>query len=122
MWKLISALTVIILTAPVLQGEEIAKLEVTPVHQFAPGVVTYKLRIVAHKDNFAYCLGWVSDDSSTPLRRSCKEINGQHTPALILERFKDMPAGDYEGFAQIFRVPNRLAGEVIATFRVIGDL
>jgi hypothetical protein len=89
--------------------------EVTPTQQQAYGHVFYKIRIDKHPDNFLLCYGY---DSGADAKYSCQPLNGANTPLLIQEEYLSLPAGDYEAFVELYRVPNRLVSKITHPFTV----
>ena len=92
-------------------------LSVTPAHQFAPGIVTLKIRIPKNYLNAGVCFGFVG-----PLleRWSCQEINGQYHPTIMLQTYTGVPEGDYIGLARLHQTPSRVS-EARTSFIVLSN-
>ena len=94
-------------------------LQITPAQQFAPGIVSYRIQILPHRDNFWFCMGW---DNITTLksRTSCQQLNGIYSPRVFYQEYKGLAEGCYRGFVDVYRTPNYRAATATHLFR-IGD-
>lgn len=92
-------------------------LQVSPAQQFAPGIVSYRIWILPHRDNFWFCMGW---DNPTTLksRTSCQQLNGIYSPRVIYQDYRNLAPGLYRGFVDLYRVPNYRAHTATQTFQV----
>ena len=93
-------------------------LQIIPAQQFAPGIVSYRIHILPHRDNFWFCMGW---DNITTLksRTSCQQLNGIYSPRVFYQDYRDLTAGPYHGFVQLYRTPNYLVHTAVHPFNVI---
>ena len=104
------------------ESQDVVKLEATPNVQWEPGKIKLKVTIQPHRDNIQYCVGYTySEDPPElqPLRRSCQQLNGIYTPRVYWIEYKGILPGEYFAFAEVIRVPNRLASRVQANFVVM---
>ena len=99
-------------TAPALA------LHIQLLYQLAPGHVAYRIAIAPHRDNYWFCMGW---DNTTTLkgRTSCQQLNGIYSPRVFYQDYRDLAAGSYHGFVQLYRTPNYLAHTAVHPFNVI---
>lgn len=97
-------------------AEPVITLTITPTQQFAPGTITLKMRVPRDHQNFQLCFGFESDYIT---RSSCMLWDGSNAPLVQWQEYRNLPAGQYEAFAQLWRVPNRLAGQAKAQFNVL---
>ena len=93
-------------------------LQITPAQQFAPGIVSYRIHILPHRDNFWFCMGW--DNLTTKKSRtSCQQLQGIYEPRVFYQDYRDLAAGPYQGFVQLYRTPSYLAHTAVHPFNVI---
>ena len=104
-------------------SEDVVSLKVTfDKSNTAPATPTFKIAISPHKDNIHYCWGFVSNDAVVMYRRSCQQLNGIYSPIVIWQEYKNLGSGTYKAFVEIYRVPNRKAGESTFNFRILPAL
>jgi len=92
----------------------------TPEQQWSPGKIHLKITLLPDRDNIQLCVGYRNlDDASAST--SCKQLTGQYTPKIHLYDYKNLTPGEYEAFAEVYRVPQYLAGRVHVNFNVIDN-
>ena len=91
-------------------------IQITPQIQQAPGKVQYKISIARHVDNLYMCWGFTAPGARIEFRGSCQQLNGIYSPSVFWFEYKDLSAGEYQAFAELYRVPQRLAGNATANF------
>lgn len=99
-------------------ASERLKLDVTPAHQFAPGTIQLKIRVEPNAENRVLCFGF--DSGSNYGRTSCQDLEGDKAPTIHLIRYKDLPSGDYEAFAQLLD-NTKVIAQVIRTFTILSS-
>ena len=114
--RIAASLLILSLTLPSFGDEAPITLSVSPAHQFEPGTIVLRIIVPKHFQNAVLCFGY---DSGSNLRRSCQTLEGQHSPRFFQQDYRNLFAGSYIASAQLYRVPNRLAGESLAPFTVL---
>lgn len=95
-------------------------LSLSPTFQPALGTVTYRMRVEPHRENIALCVGFESESAES---RSCRSLDGIEANKYHEIVFKNLPPGNYVGYAQLFRVSNHVKSLKTVPFRVTeGDL
>lgn len=103
------------------EPDEIVKLEVSPNIQWEPGIIKLKITVQSHVDNIQLCMGYTYKEDPPelqPLRRSCQQLNGIYSPRVYWIEYKSITFGEYFAFAEVIRVPHRLASKAQANFIV----
>lgn len=115
----------LVLVSPTSTSSPIA-ISVDPVFQYAPGRVDAVAVIEPHRDNVAFCIGWESvpspDGQLSPDRgsyRSCQLLNGIYSPTRHYFQWRNLDYGRYLAYAELYRVPARLAAHDTKTFQVL---
>lgn len=93
-------------------------LRILPAHQFEPGTVSYRIQIQPHRDNFWFCMGWENTTTLTT-RTSCQQLNGIYGPRVFYQEYRSLIPGTYQGFVDLYRVPNYRAHTATQAFVVI---
>lgn len=93
-------------------------LRILPLAQFAPGAVSYRIRIDPHRDNFWFCMGWHSSTAAVTNRTSCQQLNGIYSPRVVYQEYRALTPGTYYGFVDLYRTPNYRAHTATQSFRV----
>ena len=93
-------------------------LQITPAQQLAPGIVSYRIHVLPHRDNFWFCMGW-DNITTEKSRTSCQQLQGIYGPRVFYQDYRDLAAGSYHGFVQLYRTPNYLAHTAVHPFNVI---
>ena len=109
-------LAVSLILISTVTAEEVITLTVNPTQQFAPGHVMLKVRVPRYFENVVLCFGFESENLA---RSSCIQWDGINAPLVMWQEYKSLPPGEYQAFAVLYRVPNRVAGQAKAQFRVV---
>lgn len=118
---IIISLLILGLALPAPASEEELQLSIDPVFQFAPGRVKYTTRVARDYQNVYLCVGWDSESDVT-YRRTCEQWNGIYAPSVWILEYSNLAPGYYSAFAELYRVPNRLALVKTRPFQVIESL
>lgn len=94
-------------------------LTIVPAYQFAPGTVSYRAWITPHRDNIWFCIGWSSENAGIASRTSCQQLNGIYAPRVIYQEYRLLGAGTYQGFIDLYRVPNYRAATATQAFQIL---
>lgn len=88
-----------------------------PEQQYSPGKITLTIHLEPHRDNIQLCAGFrnLQGDGAS---MSCKLLTGQYTPITHIYIYNKLTPGEYEAFAEVYRVPQYLAGRVHVPFNV----
>ena len=105
--------------APAQESIPVVTLSVNPVFAFAPATIRYTLKIPPNRDNLFFCAGYISNDAAVSFRESCQQLNGIYAPRIFYLEYPNLGRGSYQGFVRVFRVPNRLAREVVQEFKLL---
>lgn len=120
-------LLALVLQAGLTGPNPVVLLEVRPQFQFedARQPVDYRIIITPHRDNFWTCWGWRleegegTDDYIKQYRSSCQQLNGIYAPRVFYFTYRNLSPGKYIAFAEVYRVPNRIAGTITIPFQII---
>lgn len=97
-------------------------ISATPEQSYAPTTITLKIKVTPHhRDDIQLCFGFTSESDSAESRTSCQPMSGQYDFSNYLITYTNIPAGQYEAFAQLYRAPSYLAYTVKSNFVVIAD-
>jgi len=83
----------IVLTVLPVHGEGPLRVEVTPIHSFAPATVTIRARIEPSAENRMLAIAADGDDFYHSREI---QLDGDHAPKIVNLRFSNLPGGEYQ--------------------------
>lgn len=102
------------------EGNEPITMTAKPEQQYSPGKITLTIHLTPHRDNIQLCVGYRNlQDGGASM--SCKQATGEYTPITHTYIYKSLTPGEYEAFAEVYRVPQYLAGRIHVPFNVIDN-